>query len=177
MHTNIRHVPERIQMVTIAGLADETTRMGAPLSLVSIPVVTIRKSAPPGPVSLTTPITMATTPLIVVTPRIIAGTTLSLGPVVLLAILDHPEIAGLRATKLVRPVDSASSRPSLEFQTEDPHLMSAPGHRRTVDLETVHGDTTTRMHDLHSHPFPSPGKEHERRSHQGFDADLAFLPT
>jgi hypothetical protein len=114
-------------MVTTIGLADRTTRIRPYLSLVGIPVVTTRTTGLASIPVATTFIAVATTPLIVTTTRIIAiGTTLSLGPVALLAVLDHLEILGIQATNLVRPFNSPSHLTSLEIEAGDLHLMTGP---------------------------------------------------
>ena len=167
-------------MATITGLADMTIRMIALLGLVSI-TGRARMSAPLGLMSIpvaTTHIAVATTPLVVATARIIAiGTTLTLGSVAVLAVLDHLEILGLRATSLIRPVNSLCNLPSLEIETGDLHLITVPGRQRAVNLDTEHHDTVNRQLDLRSHPFPRPYKGHELRSHGAFDAHPTYLPT
>jgi hypothetical protein len=167
-------------MATITGLADMTIRMIALLGLVII-TGRARMSAPLGLMSIpvaTTPIAGAATPLIVATARIIAiGTTLTLGSVAVLAVLDHLEILGLRATSLIRPVNSLCNLPSLEVETGDLHLITVPGRQRPVNLDTEHHDTVNRQLDLRSHPFPRPDEGHELSFHRVIDAHPTFLPT
>jgi hypothetical protein len=158
-------------MDTTIGLAGGTTHIRPHLSLVGIPVVTTRMTGLASIPVATTPIDMATTRLIVATDRIIAiGTTLSLGPVALLAVLDHLEILGIQATNLVRPFNSPSHLTSLEIEAGDLHLMTGPAQRRAGDLEVVHHNTVNCRLDPRSHPCPRPYKRYELRFHRDFDA-------
>jgi hypothetical protein len=121
---------------------------------------------------------MATIPLIVATARIIAiETALSLGPVALLAVLDHLEILGIQATNLVRPFNSPSHLTSLDIDAGDLHLITGLAQWRAGNLEMAHHGTVNCMLDLRSHLFPRPYKGHELMSHGAFDAHPTFLPT